>query len=192
MPFIVGVSGISGSGKTTLVKKLGQTLNATTVFWDDYDDISKGPEDYVEWFTKSKNYDDWRYDALSETLKSLKDGKRVLCPATKRLLEPTPMVVFDAPLGYKHSQTGQYIDFLVFLDTELDVAMGRRLLRDYRTQKEKKDLLEEVEHYLEKARPVFLLSYEKKEMNDLILDGQLSLEKQVETIINKIRSRSAS
>ncbi len=42
---IIGISGISGAGTTTLTKALGTALDATTIFWDDFDDISESPDD---------------------------------------------------------------------------------------------------------------------------------------------------
>lgn len=83
---LIGISGISGAGKSILIKKLSETLQATTLFWDDFDEISKAPEDYVKWHESRRNYDDWVYEGLSATLEKLKDGQRVICPATKKEL----------------------------------------------------------------------------------------------------------
>jgi uridine kinase len=180
---IIGVSGISGSGKTTLVKQLATTLSATTLFWDDYDAISEGPTDYVEWYHSSKKYDAWKYDALVNTLKALKEGKTVVCPATGKSLIPTEPILFDAPLGRCHQATGQYIDFLVCLDTPLDIALGRRLIRDHPTPLE---MVKELEYYLAYSRPLFTLSSEHKASSDLIVDGSLSLEKLVEQVLEAL------
>lgn len=176
-PLIIGISGISGAGKSTLIKRLGQTLRATTLFWDEYDPISKAPEDYVKWFHSSKNYDDWIYPDLAETLRRLKEGQTVICPATKRKLDPTKYILFDAPLGYCHKATGKYIDFLICLDTPPDIALARRLIRDYRSHPDSHKMIEELEKYLLDSRPLFILSPEEKR-SDLVIDGSLSLDKQ--------------
>ncbi|HXW53424.1 MAG TPA: hypothetical protein VEL47_04880 [Myxococcota bacterium] len=44
MARIIGISGISGAGTTTTTKALAEALNATALYWDDFDDISSGPE----------------------------------------------------------------------------------------------------------------------------------------------------
>jgi|GEM_PF-237906 len=170
---IIGIQGIAGSGKTTLTRALGKALNATTLFWDDFDPISTGPSDYIEWFKTSKDHNDWQYGKLAEVLQSLKEGKSLTCPATHRVLIPTKYVIFDAPLGYDHKATGQWIDFLVYLDTPPDIALARRLYRDYQpnAKRNDNDILEEIFHYLESARPVFMAAYEMKDKADLILDG---------------------
>ena len=33
-------------------------------------------------------------------------------------------------MGRAHSDSGQFIDLMVFIDTPLDIAMARRILRD--------------------------------------------------------------
>jgi uridine kinase len=38
-PIIIGVSGIAGAGKSIFVQRLAQSLQATTLFWDDFDAI---------------------------------------------------------------------------------------------------------------------------------------------------------
>lgn len=186
MSIIIGISGVSGSGKTTLTKDLGEVLNATTIFWDDYDDLSKGPSDYVQWYHTSRDCNDWEYNALEHTLKTLKEGQKTICPVTQKELLPTKFIIFDAPLGYEHLATGQYIDFLIFLDTPLDVALARRIVRDYQPEsgKDKNQLLKELQYYLHSSRPVYLLSYQHK--NDLLLDGSLPSKELLEVSLKSI------
>ncbi len=189
-PRIIAISGISGAGKSTLIKELAKPLRATTIFWDDFDEISKGPEDYVKWHESSKNYDDWVYDDLAITLKKLKAGQTVICTATKKELRPTEYILFDAPLGYCHKATGKYIDFLVCLDTPPDIALARRLLRDYRNHSDYRKIIDELDYYLSSSRPLFLLTPEEKNC-DLIVDGSLSLNEQRETILTALNQMTS-
>lgn len=174
-PILIGISGISGAGKTTLIRKLAKTLQATFLIWDDYDKISQSPKDYIKWYESNKNYDEWIYDDLANTLKKLKEGHEVVCPATKRKLYPTPYILFDAPLGYCHKATSKHIDFLICLDTPLDIALARRLLRDYQNNTEPQKLLEELGYYLAHSRPLYILTPDEKAC-DLIIDGSLPLD----------------
>lgn len=184
-PFIIGVSGISGAGKSSLIRRLADTLQSTTIFWDDYDEISQAPQDYVEWFYSSKNYNKWVYPELVAALHKLKKGETITCPATRRQLNPTKYIIFDAPLGYCHEATGKYIDFLICLDTLLDIALARRLIRDYRDHPDPKKLIQELEEYLSKSRPLFILSPEEKTA-DLIIDGSLPLENQEKQVLDAL------
>ncbi|HDO1382378.1 TPA: deoxynucleoside kinase [Aeromonas veronii] len=49
-PYLIGVSGNMGAGKSTLTKGLSNALNATIISWDDFDHISVGPDDYIDWY----------------------------------------------------------------------------------------------------------------------------------------------
>src|SRR5437868_3762369 len=128
---IIGISGISGAGKSTLTKALGERLHATTIFWDEFDEISKAPEDLLDWYDKGRDYTAWDYSGVAEVLRKLKDGKVAQHPVLKIELKPTKYVIADLPLGHLHKQTGEYVDVFVHLDTPLDVALCRRFLRDY-------------------------------------------------------------
>lgn len=187
MVTIIGICGISGAGKTTLVKALSKALKATALFWDDYDDISTGPYDYVKWYETSRDYAAWDYSALESVLSQLKDEQKVLCPATKKALLPTPYVIFDAPLGYKHTQTGKFIDKLIYLEVPLDVALARRILRDSTPKTDTKNILEELEHYLSFSRKVYDSSSEVKEGCHLLLNAQASVEEQIQLTISSLR-----
>lgn len=74
-PHIIGISGNMGAGKTTLSLELANYLLGSYVGWDDFDEISKGPEDYIDWFQHGEDYSKWDYPQLGEVLKSLKSGR---------------------------------------------------------------------------------------------------------------------
>ncbi|MDP1880771.1 MAG: GNAT family N-acetyltransferase [Parachlamydiaceae bacterium] len=184
-PLIIGISGISGSGKYNIIKKLSESLQATTIFWDDYDEISKSPQDYVEWFYSGKDYNDWIYPDLVDTLQKLKKSEAIICPVTKQKLIPTKYILFDAPLGYCHQATGKYIDFLICLDTAPDIALARRLIRDYQKHLDPQKVIQELKEYLFKFHPLFILSLEDK-TSDLIINGNLSLDEQEKKVLNAL------
>lgn len=188
----IGISGIGGAGKSTLTQQLGNRLNATTIYWDDFDAISIEPEDFIHWYHIGRDYSAWKYEALAEVLKQLKMGNTVICPATQKTLSPTPYIIFDAPLGRKHTATGQYIDYAIFLNTPLDIAMARRILRDFRDQPEQNilKLFEELEFYLNSSRPLYAMAYEDNDYYDLILDGSLSQEEQLNQALEKIQAET--
>ena len=186
---IIGISGIGGAGKSVLTHALGKALNATILFWDDFDEISQDPEDYIEWYNTSRDYSKWKYDALAEVLKQLKLGKKIICPATKKELIPSNYIVFDAPLGRKHTATGQYIDYSIFLDTPLDVALARRVLRDFRDKENLNitEIFEELDFYLMSSRPLYVMDYEEKEKFDYVIDGSQSVDRLVAIIVQQIQ-----
>jgi uridine kinase len=181
---IIGICGIRGAGKSLLTHELSKSLNATALFWDNFDPISKAPDDYVKWYQTTRDYNEWQYDALAEVLKQLKAGKKVVCPITKKELTPTNYIIFDAPLGRKHIKTGQYIDYAIFLNTPLDIALARRILRDFRDKSNLNiaEIFEELDTYLTTSRPLYMIDYETPDDFDLDIDGSLPVDQLVTDI----------
>lgn len=185
---VIGISGISGAGTSTITKALGKALNATALFWDDFDDISQSPDDYVEWFHKSGDYGDWHYPALENTLKELKEGRTLNHPATREKLVSTPLVIFDASLGRQHSATARFVDFFIHLDTNMDVALARRLIRDYGDNHKASisDVLDELQWYLSDGRPLFD-ARKIKASADFVVNGDNSVEKILAVIMLELK-----
>jgi uridine kinase len=101
---------------------------------------------------------------------------------------PTNYIVFDAPLGRKHTATGKYIDFLIYLNTPLDIALARRLLRDY-SDKTNSVIIEELTVYLSTSRPLYVMDYDRKEECDLIIDGSFPPDKQIKIILSALNEK---
>ena len=166
---VIGVSAVSGGGKTSLVTELAKLLeNAVTVYFDEFDDTIEHPPDIPIWLSKGGDYNAWRAPELAKRLQHLKEGV-----AVGLTNESARYIVFDAPLGRVHTETGKYIDHMVFIDTPLDVAMARRLLRDGR------DVWNDdhLRRYLDWARGLFTHHIEQVSASaDVILDGTLPVD----------------
>ncbi|EKD71677.1 MAG: hypothetical protein ACD_46C00125G0001 [uncultured bacterium] len=183
---IIGISGITGAGKSTLATALANKLQATGLFWDEFDEISTSPDDYVAWYNSNHDYAEFDYQALADVILALKNGKQVQHPVTKVLLEPTKFIIVDAPLGKKHQQTGQYIDVFIHVDVPLDIALARRVIRDLKNKNlREQDIIDELEYYLNKSRKLFSDEgmCEISNSADYIVDGLDDIEKQVNDII---------
>lgn len=181
-PIIIGISGVTGAGKTTLVKCLSKEFNATALYWDDFDDISISPSNYIEWYHRGQQYNEWNYTTLAEVLKALKVSKSTLHPTLKKELQPTEYIFFDSPLGRLHNQTGKYIDIWFHIEVPLDVSLCRRLIRDFKgNKKTKKKLITELEFYLMKSRPLFF-DDKLKTSADVIIDGLNTIKNQIDEI----------
>jgi len=160
MAKIIGISGISGAGTTTTTKALSQALNATALYWDDFDEISSGPEDYVEWYRTTGNYADWKYPALENALRELKQGNTIFHPATGQTLSASSLIILDSSLGRMHQATAQYVDYFIHLDTSMDVALARRLIRNYLDKKDgpAQEILSELEASAEKSSADYVIN----------------------------------
>ena len=89
----------------------------------------------------------------------------------------TGLIILDFPFGRCHSRFRDTIDLAVFIDTPLDIAMARRILRDYTINRDEsaEDTLNrlhtDLSNYLERARYLYLDTYKHKADSDLVLDG---------------------
>ena len=127
---IIGISAVTGGGKTTVTQRPAEVLeDAVALHFDDYDDTNVHPDDLQRWFAAGANYDAYQTFVFTCHLEALKAGKTVYYPVAGAPLSPKRYVVADASLGRAHMDSGRFIDLMVFIDTPLDVAMARRVLR---------------------------------------------------------------
>ena len=174
-PFVIAISGVSGGGKTTITKHLNDRLfNSKTLFFDDYD--FDGPNDIIHWVDNGANYDEWNLDPFIKDIKKL-------------LSEPLDFIVLDYPFAYKHSKTSQLIDLAVYIDTPLDIAMARRLIRDFKNSSHERILIE-MENYISQGRRGYLEMLKTiKPNSDIIVDGTFSISRIVNEIYDVIIKR---
>ena len=75
--------------------------------------------------TKEPDYDEWNLAPLIRDLEAL-------------ITDPLDYVVLGFPFAYKHSKTSELVDFAVYIDTPLDIAMARRVIRDFKNSTNEK------------------------------------------------------
>ena len=140
---VIGVAGGTGSGKSTLVKRLQEAFrndDVATICHDFY--YKAHPELTYEERTKlnydhPEAFDTW---LMVEHIKALKDGKAVDCPtysfvehnrAEETLkVEPSKVIIVDGILIFENEELRNIMDIKVFVDTDADLRLARRILRD--------------------------------------------------------------
>jgi uridine kinase len=186
-PYIIAINSVSGGGKTTLAKLVGESLPASVVFcFDDFDETNVYPKDFYEW---------WKRGA---------DLREFDCPGMRRAVDDEiqqgaiEFVILDYPFGRDHPRFQTLIDLSVFIDTPLDVAMARRIIRDHRLDvgKTAAEVLErlraELAHYLEKARSPYLDTDRHKPGSDLILNGCRNLQDLRDQVLERVNAERMS
>jgi uridine kinase len=183
-PKVIAIAAISGGGKTTAVKELVKKLeNSKAVFFDDYD-FPNSPQDYYQWSVEGADYKLWDLSPMLPDIEEAINDKKL------------DYIFLDYPFAYKNEQVGKYIDYTVFIDTPLDIAFARRILRDYlrrdpnrsKMQSPIKRLEEELDYYLERSRLPYLIHIETVKPNsDIVIDGTLPLDDIVDQIIKKCK-----
>jgi len=199
-PVIIGVAGGSGSGKTTVVREIVRELGpeqVTVVQHDSYYCDRSG----VPWAARSAvNYD--HPDALDtalfvEHVRALLSGRTVRVPVydfsthtrTVDTVEVTPRkaVILEGILVLADPGLRSLMDIKVFVDTDADLRMIRRLERDVRERGRSMESV--VTQYLATVRPMHLEFVEpSKRYAHLIIPegGQNSVA--VDMLITKIRA----
>ena len=142
---VIGVAGGTGSGKSTLVKRLQEAFrndDVATICHDFY--YKAHPELTYEERTKlnydhPEAFDTW---LMVEHIKALKEGRAVECPtytfvehnrAEETLkVEPSKVIIVDGILIFENEELRNIMDIKVFVDTDADVRLARRILRDVR------------------------------------------------------------
>ena len=184
MNTIVGISGMSGAGKTTLVTALSKKLKSAKLHWDDFDEVSISPNDYLNWYQKGQDYDAFNYQEMATALKKLKSNQKYQHPILNIIINPTPIIFVDLPLGAKHIQTAKFIDFFVHIDIPLDIGLSRQIIKICKRKK-----YEELINYLAKypdIRELFKMD-DVKNSSNLVLDGTLSIDSLVSKILQEIK-----
>jgi uridine kinase len=140
---IIGVAGGTGSGKTTVARKLVDALPsglATIIEHDSYyrDRSGLPPEE-----RSALNYDHpdaLESDLLAEHLRQLRAGSTVEVPIydfrthtrrseTRRVM-PTAVVVVEGILTLAQPPVRDQLDIKIFVDTDADIRVFRRIRRD--------------------------------------------------------------
>jgi uridine kinase len=140
---IIGVAGGTGSGKSTLVKRLQEAFKDDDVATLCHDYYYKAhPELTYEERTKL-NYDHpaaLDTDMLVEHIRALKSNVPIEHPVysfvehnrteERVLVKPSKVIIVDGILIFEHKELRELMDIKVFVDTDADLRLARRILRD--------------------------------------------------------------
>ena len=163
-PLITGIAGGSGSGQTTLVERLceqfGEDVSVLThaSYYTPRPDLTDEERDSLN-LDHPASFDT---DRLISDLEDLIAGKTVQVPVydfaiqdrleETRSLSPTKIILVEGMLILENKALRNLLDIKLFVDTDDDVRLLRRILRD--TRERGRSLDEVAERYLATVKPM--------------------------------------
>ena len=139
---VIGIAGGTGSGKTTLMNNIIEKFseNVTVLSHDNY----YRRHDELTYEERCKlNYDEpaaLETDLMARHLDKLRQGEAIDCPVydftqhnrsdkTVRIV-PRKVIIVEGILIFENRELRDLMDVRIFVDTDADVRLCRRILRD--------------------------------------------------------------
>ncbi len=140
---VIGVAGGTGSGKSTLVKKLQEAFRDDDVATLCHDFYYKAHSELSYEERTRLNYDHpqaFDTDMLVEHIRALKDNVPIEHPVysfvdhnrlpERVLVKPSKVIIVDGILIFENKELRDLMDIKVFVDTDADIRLARRIMRD--------------------------------------------------------------
>jgi uridine kinase len=166
-PFILGVAGGTGSGKTTVARALLETVGAHRIAFLEQDSYYRD----IEWSSENAllhhNFDhpgSLDNDLLVQHVAAIKQGEAIEVPiydfvrhrrtTQTRRAEPRAVVLLEGILIFVDKALRDLLDFRIYVDTDADIRLIRRLQRDMAERGRTVD--DVLRQYRETVRPMHL------------------------------------
>ena len=180
---VIGIAGGTGSGKTTLMNNLIQRFegSVTVLSHDNY----YRRNDHLSYEQRCKiNYDEpaaLETDLMARHLDALRHGETIQCPVydfaqhnrSNDTIEiaPKSVIIVEGMLIFENKELRDLMDIKIFVDTDADVRLCRRIKRD--VNKRGRSLESVLQQYQETVKPMHEKYVEpsKKYANLVVLEG---------------------
>ena len=161
---VIGIAGGTGSGKTTLMD------NLVNRFGDDvtvlsHDNYYRRRDDMTMEERQKVNYDEpaaLETDLMVRHLDKLRGGEAIDCPvydftqhnrSDKTItVVPKRVIIVEGILIFEDEALRDLMDIRIFVDTDADVRLGRRILRD--VEERGRTLQSVLEQYQNTVKPM--------------------------------------
>ncbi|KAI5293708.1 Uridine kinase [Ascosphaera acerosa] len=206
---IIGIAGCSGSGKSSVAMKIIKSLNIPWVAMLVMDSYYKPltPEQTAAAYRTEYDFDHpdaLDMDLLAQTLADLKQGKKVDVPVydfsthsrqaqTTTLYSPHVLIV-EGILAWHDPRVAAMMDVKIFVEEDLDICLGRRVLRD--TRDRGRTVENTVKNWFTYVKPSFRRFIEPQRLEaDIIVrrgrDNTTAIDMVVKHIQQILRDKSA-
>ena len=161
---VIGIAGGTGSGKTTLMQRLVERFGSDVTVLS-HDNYYRRRDDMPFEQRCKVNYDEpaaLETNLMARHLEALRHGQAIDCPVYDFSqhnrsnetvhIEPKPVIIVEGILIFENKQLRDLMDIKIFVDTDADIRLCRRIRRDVR---ERGRTLESViEQYQTTVKPM--------------------------------------
>ena len=197
---LIGIAGGTGSGKSTVAKEIFKFIDKDDVTVIEQDSYYKD-QSHLSFEERIKtNYDHpLAFDnaLLIQHLKDLMSGKPIEKPIydferhnrkkETQLVKPKKIIILEGILILAEKEIRDLLDIKLFVDTDSDVRLIRRILRDIKERGRTLDSV--ILQYLDTVRPAHLQFVEQtKRYADIIIPEGGYNKVAIDLIVSKINS----
>ncbi|XP_069952310.1 uridine-cytidine kinase-like 1 isoform X6 [Cherax quadricarinatus] len=167
-PFVIGVCGGSASGKTTVARKIIEELDVPWVTLLSLDSFYKvlTEKHHEEAARNEYNFDHpdaFDFELVTKTLVRLKEGKKIEVPiynflthsreTRTKTMYGANVIIFEGILAFYSPDVLKLLDMKIFVDTDSDERLVRRLQRDIAERGRELDGV--LKQYFKFVKPAF-------------------------------------
>lgn len=197
-PVIIGIAGGTGSGKSTIANKLIETFKENETSILRHDNYYRGQAHLPPSERENVNYDHpdaFESDLLCRHLEDLKEGRTIEMPVydftthtrSDQVVEvhPAPVIIIEGILIFSEPDLCDQMDIKVFVDTDADVRILRRMTRD--VSERGRSLESVINQYLGTVKPMHEQFVEpSKRKADIIIPEGGENKVALEMLVHKI------
>lgn len=198
-PIIIGVTGGSGSGKTTVSQKILEELHGHSISIIQQDSYYKDQAEKTMEERRTVNYDHplaFDADLLYEHLKMLKNNQKIEVPIydykistrSSEVIEqdPTDVIILEGILILADERIRDMLDIKVYVDTDDDIRIIRRIRRDMEQRARTLDSI--INQYLTGVKPMYHQFIEPtKRYADVIVPEGGKNSVAIDLLVTKVR-----
>uniref|UniRef100_A0A671QA10 Uridine-cytidine kinase n=1 Tax=Sinocyclocheilus anshuiensis TaxID=1608454 RepID=A0A671QA10_9TELE len=166
--FVIGLCGGSASGKTTVANKIIEALDVPWVVLLSMDSFYKVLSKEEQELAARNEYnfdhpDAFDFELLVTVLRKLKKGKSIKVPVYDftshsrrkewKTVYGANVVIFEGILAFANKELLKLLDMKVFVDTDSDIRLVRRLKRDITNRG--RDIAGVIKQYNKFVKPAF-------------------------------------
>ncbi len=161
---VIGIAGGTGSGKTTLTRRLKEMFgkDVSIIYHDNYYKQHDNMPYEERCLLNYDHPDAFDTNLFIEHLTQLKEGKSVECPVYDYtihnrtdetvVVHPASVIIVEGILIFSSPVLCDLMDIKVFVDTDADVRILRRIVRD--VNKRGRTLESVINQYLSTVKPM--------------------------------------